>query len=80
MTILLKGIWPIEKLDDYKVHFARWNGSAQPLEVFVRDKAEWQGCRNIGLHGMTSIVRSSSHLFSFIMRQTPGCLAAFSAL
>ena len=25
MTILLKGIWPIEKLDDYKVHFARWN-------------------------------------------------------
>jgi hypothetical protein len=42
ITILLKEIWPIEKPDDYKVHFARWNGDSQPLEVFVRDKAEWQ--------------------------------------
>ena len=33
----------MEKPDDYKVHFARWNGDSQPLEVFVRDKAEWQG-------------------------------------
>lgn len=43
MTILLKEIWPIERPDEFKVHFARWNGDAQPLEVFVRDKDEWQG-------------------------------------
>lgn len=43
MTIFLREIWPIERPDDYKLHFARWNGDAQPLEVFVRDKAEWQG-------------------------------------
>ncbi len=43
MAILLKEIWPIERREDYKVHFARWNGDAQPLEVFVRDKGEWQG-------------------------------------
>ncbi len=42
MTISLREIWPIEKQDDYKVHFARWGGTAQPLEVFVRDKREWQ--------------------------------------
>lgn len=43
MTILLSDIWPINVLTDYKVHFARWNGHAQPLEVFVRDRDEWQG-------------------------------------
>ena len=43
MAILLKEIWPIERREDYKVHFARWNGDAQPLEVFVRDKREWRG-------------------------------------
>ena len=43
MTILLKEIWPIEKWEDYKVHFARWNGDSQPLEVFVRDRTQWQG-------------------------------------
>jgi len=43
MTILLQDIWPIERLADYKVHFARWNEHEQPLEVFVRDRTEWQG-------------------------------------
>ena len=43
MTILLKEMWPIEKPEDYKIHFARWNGDSQPLDVFVRDKADWQG-------------------------------------
>lgn len=42
MTIYLKDIWPIEDVSEYKVHFARYNQQAQPLEVFVRDKAEWQ--------------------------------------
>lgn len=40
---MLKAIWPIENQEDFKVHFARWNGETQPLEVFVRDRNEWQG-------------------------------------
>lgn len=43
MTILLSDIWPIENLADYKIHFARWNQHNQPLEVWARDKREWQG-------------------------------------
>lgn len=43
MAILLHNIWPIKDLEDYKVHFARWNGSVQPLEVWPRDEQEWQG-------------------------------------
>ena len=43
MTILLSEIWEMENPEDYKVHFARWNGANYPLDVFVRDKREWQG-------------------------------------
>lgn len=43
MTIPLSDIWPIANPTDYKVHFARWNQKAQPLEVFVRDRDEWRG-------------------------------------
>lgn len=43
MTILLKDIWTISGPDTYKVHFARWNDAEQPLEVWVRDRQEWQG-------------------------------------
>jgi len=43
VTIALTDIWTIESPILYKVHFARWNGSSQPLEVFVRDREEWQG-------------------------------------
>jgi hypothetical protein len=43
VAIHLRDIWPITTPNDYKVHFARWNGEHQPLEVFVRDKREWQG-------------------------------------
>jgi hypothetical protein len=43
LTIALTDIWTIESPTLYKVHFARWNGSSQPLEVFVRDRQEWQG-------------------------------------
>ncbi len=35
MAILPSDIWPIENLTDFKVHFARWNGKAQPLDVWV---------------------------------------------
>jgi hypothetical protein len=43
MTILLSEIWPVAKPQAYKLHFARWNGENQPLEVWARDKQEWQG-------------------------------------
>lgn len=34
---------PIAAPGNYKLHFARWNGQNQPLEVWARDKGEWQG-------------------------------------
>lgn len=40
--IKLSEIWPISNPADYKLHFARWNEINQPLEVFVRDRSEWQ--------------------------------------
>ena len=43
MAIMLRDIWPIENLHDYKVHFARYNGHNQPLDVFARDPDEWKG-------------------------------------
>lgn len=43
MTIYLRDIWPIQEVTDYKLHFARWNGDVQPLEVWARDTEEWQG-------------------------------------
>lgn len=42
MTILLRDIWPIAEPTAFKAHFARWNGEHQPLEVWVRDRGEWQ--------------------------------------
>ena len=42
MTILLKDIWPIENMNDYKIHFAQKdNYNSEPLEVWVRDEHEW---------------------------------------
>lgn len=43
MTILLSDIWSIHNLVDYKLHFARRNEQDQPLEVWVRNRDEWQG-------------------------------------
>ena len=42
MTIMLSDIWPIADPGDYKVHFARYNGHSQPLEVWARSPDEWQ--------------------------------------
>ncbi len=45
-------ILEIEHLQDYKLHAARYNGSEQPLDVFVKDRKEWdnwnswQGTKN----------------------------------
>ncbi len=43
MTILLHEIFPLAEPNDYKLHFARWNRKNQPLEVWARDRDEWQG-------------------------------------
>ncbi len=43
MPLMLPEVMRIENLNDYKVHFAKWNGSHQPLDVFTRDRREWQG-------------------------------------
>ena len=43
VEIKLKKILPIENPQDYKLHLACWNGSEQPLNVFVRDREEWKG-------------------------------------
>lgn len=43
MGIELVEIWKIDNPEDYKVHFARSDDANQPLEVFVRDRQEWQG-------------------------------------
>jgi hypothetical protein len=40
---MLENFMLIENLNEYKVHFAKWNGSNQPLDVFTRDRREWQG-------------------------------------
>lgn len=42
MPIFLRDILSISSPENYKLHFARWNGENQPLEVWVRDKQEWQ--------------------------------------
>jgi hypothetical protein len=43
MPIMLRDVIQIDNLSDYKVHFAKWNGTHQPLDVFTRDRSEWQG-------------------------------------
>jgi hypothetical protein len=43
MPIPLQEVFEIENLTDDKVHFAKWNGSHEPLDVFTRDRREWQG-------------------------------------
>ena len=42
MPIMLRDIWHIKNMEDYKVHFARWNSYDQPLEVWARSAEEWQ--------------------------------------
>ena len=41
--ILLPHIWPIGHPDDYKAHFAIYNGEKQPLNVWVQNPANWRG-------------------------------------
>ena len=40
--ILLQDIWQLDDITAYKVHFARYNGDANPLDVWVRNPDHWQ--------------------------------------
>ena len=40
--IELCDVWDIQNAEDYKVHFARNNGDAEPLEVWARSPKEWR--------------------------------------
>ena len=31
------------EIDDCRIHLASWNKVEHPLDVFVRDKQQWQG-------------------------------------
>ena len=41
MPIYLREIWEIENPEEYKVHFARWNGGEHPLDVWVHRPDDW---------------------------------------
>ena len=41
--ILLKNIWPFKNVSDYKVHFGRWSGVEEPLDVWVANPRGWEG-------------------------------------
>ena len=43
MNILLSQVCPVAHPEQYKIHLASWNGSVQPLDVFVRNRTEWDG-------------------------------------
>lgn len=43
MDIKVENLIKVPNVDDYKIHFAVWNGDEQPLDVFVRSREEWKG-------------------------------------
>ena len=40
---MLHSILPIENPKEYKLHLATWNNEDHPLDVFVKDRKEWDG-------------------------------------
>ena len=48
MEITLPQVYRIDAPATYKVHLASWNGWDQPLDVFVRDRNEWDGWNSWG--------------------------------
>jgi hypothetical protein len=43
MEIHLPQIYPVKNPEQYKLHLACQSGEDRPLDVFVRDRAEWNG-------------------------------------
>ena len=40
---MLRDIWPIENVADYKVHFGRKSGITEPLDEWVDHRTKWTG-------------------------------------
>lgn len=43
MKLKLSQVYSVVNPESYKMHLASWNGSHQPLDVFVRSWSEWEG-------------------------------------
>jgi len=43
MDIALSTVYPIAAPNTFKLHLACWNNEDQPLDVFVRNRADWDG-------------------------------------
>jgi hypothetical protein len=43
MDIHLSRVYPVPRPEQFKLHLACGNGSDQPLDVFVRNRSEWDG-------------------------------------
>jgi hypothetical protein len=43
MNLFLPQLLPIATPEQFKLHLACWDGEDQPLNVFVRDRTEWEG-------------------------------------
>ncbi len=43
-SILLKDIWPVNNVENYKIHFGRWykEGQVYPLDEWVSDSSKWK--------------------------------------
>jgi len=65
MDIALSKIIRLEPLSDYKIHFAVWNGHEHPLDVFVRDRDEWEGWNEWRLPGRPDVF-NRKYIFSLI--------------
>lgn len=63
MNIPVSNFIKIDNLHGYKFHAARWNGSDNPLDVFVRDKRAW---RNWNTWRGTTNEFSRQFIFSLI--------------
>ncbi|WP_440952206.1 GIY-YIG nuclease family protein [Methanococcoides sp. FTZ1] len=42
-SIKAENILKIDDVENYKIHFAVWDGEEEPLDVFVRSRDEWNG-------------------------------------
>ena len=41
MSVTLASCISISNPEEYKVHLASWNKKDEPLDVFIRDRKEW---------------------------------------
>lgn len=73
-TLRLKAIWQIKNVRDYKVHFGRWNGKHQPLDLWVEDEADGKDGKFIIPDVTTSIESIFFRLWISIMKAILGCL------